>query len=258
MTRREVLRAAVAGCVATCAPADPVVALAEGTRRRGRGCMLSRLDADRILRTASEQRLYATGREPMILSSGDKDFDAALAMTLARISDTFDVLPGFAYYQDAENAENAYATNVVRLKNADGTVLFGTRYLKSLRALPEHPDVAVAAVCAHEFGHIVQYKLGLDRRVNEGQPTVKRVELQADFFAGYFAGIRKRERPSFPAAVFALTQYNQGDDMKNHPDHHGTHAERGAAISRGFEAAYREKQSFSAAIEASVKYVGRM
>jgi hypothetical protein len=101
--------------------------------------MLSRLDADRILRTATEQRLYATGREPMVMSSGDKTFDAALAMTLSRISDELQVLPGFAYYDDSEG-ENAYATDVVRLKNADGTVLFGTRYLKRLLSLPENPD----------------------------------------------------------------------------------------------------------------------
>jgi hypothetical protein len=30
-----------------------------------------------------------------------------------------------------------------------------------------------------------------------GQPTVKRLELNADFFAGYFAGMRKRERATF-------------------------------------------------------------
>jgi hypothetical protein len=36
-----------------------------------------------------------------------------------------------------------------------------------------------------------------------GQSTVRRVELHADFLAGYFAGIRKRSRESYPAEVFA-------------------------------------------------------
>jgi predicted metalloprotease len=108
------------------------------------------------------------------------------------------------------------------------------------------------------IGHILQYKLGLVRRVNDGQPTVKRLELQADFFAGYFSGTRKLERPGFPAAVFALTQYNAGDDKVSDPEHHGTNDERGAAVSRGFESAYRQRQSLSDAIEASVAYVSRL
>jgi hypothetical protein len=219
--------------------------------------MLSQEEAGRFMSTATEQRLYETGHEPMILSSGDKDFDAALAISLSRISDAFSVLPGFAYYDDYDGA-NAYASEVARLKNADGTVLFGTRLLKRLLALPESPDAAVAAVCAHEFGHILQYKQKLQRRVNEGQTTIKRVELQADFFAGYFAGLRKLERPDFPAAVFALTQYNSGDAMINDQDHHGTPDERGAAISQGFETAYRKRLPLSEAIETSVAYVTRL
>lgn len=230
---------------------------AQAPRRRRRGCMLSLTDAGSFMNTATRERLYETGHEPIISNSGDKDFDYALAHTLAKISDVFSVLPGFAYYDDDDGA-NAYAIATSRLQNADGTVLFGKRLLMRLLATPESPDAAVAAVCAHEFGHILQFKRGLQRRVNEGQETVKRVELQADFFAGYFAGVRKRERQDFPAAIFALTQFNSGDNMIDHPEHHGTKEERGAAISRGFDAAYRDRLSLSDAIEASVAYVTRM
>jgi hypothetical protein len=253
LTRRDVIAAGIAAASSCCL--RPL--LAQATLRPRAGCMLSRAEANRFLDTATEQRLYATGRETMIMSSGDKEFDIALAMTLSRISDTFDVLPGFAYYDDYDGA-NAFATNTVRLRNADGTVLFGTRYLKRLLKLRESPDVAVAAVCAHEFGHILQYKRKLDRRISEEPASVKRLELQADFFAGYYSGMRKRERAEFPAAVFALTQYNAGDDMLNDPDHHGTPDERGAAISRGFDASYREHQSLQDAIEASIAYVSRL
>src|SRR5262249_35993307 len=50
---------------------------------------------------------------------------------------------------------------------------------------------------------------GCSKRVNAGQSTVKRSELQADYFAGYFAGHRKRERPTYPAAVVALAQHDR-------------------------------------------------
>ncbi|MBA5639801.1 metalloprotease [Duganella sp. LX20W] len=186
----------------------------------------------------------------MIPRSGDRSFDLALARTLAAVSETLKVLPSFAYYDDYDGL-NAYATPKVRLVNADGTVLFGQRLLSRLMSGKESPEVAVAAVCAHEFGHILQFKRGLDKVVGAGQRTVKRVELQADFFAGYFAGVRKLQRPNFPAAVFAMTQYHFGDNMVNDPGHHGTPEERGAAISKGFEIAYREKRSLSEAIQAA-------
>jgi len=255
-TRREALRT---GLLAACSVADLGGLDAQTVQRRAHGCMLTAEEAQPLLNTATEQRLYETGNEPMILTSGDKDFDFALAQTLAKISDAFAVLPGFAYYDDDDDAPNAFATSYVRLHNADGTVLFGKQLLKRLLAKPESPDAAVAAVCAHEFGHILQYKRKLLSRVNEGgQPTKKRAELQADFFAGFFAGLRKRERSDFPAAVFALTQYSYGDNELNSPEHHGTPEERGAAISRGFDASYRERLSLSDAIEASVDYVTRL
>jgi hypothetical protein len=218
------------------------------------GCMLPRREVGIFFETATEARTYITGDEPMIPKSGDSQFDYALAQTLGKISQVLDVGPGFAYYDDHESA-NAYATDVPRSNGADGTVLFGQRLLKRLMASNDYPDLGVATVCAHEFGHILQYKHKLDKIVGGAQATVKRVELQADFFAGYFAGVRKKERPSFPAAVFAMTQYNAGDDMINYPSHHGTPDERADAIVRGFETAFTRGRSLSEAIETSISYV---
>ena len=136
LTRRDLLRAGLACCVATCATGHPAAAFGQTIRPRRTGCMLAKLDAERMFGRSTEQRLYATGREPIVMSSGDKTFDIALAMTLSRISDEMQVLPGFAFYDDTDG-ENAYATQTKRLQNADGTVLFGTRFLKRLLALPE-------------------------------------------------------------------------------------------------------------------------
>jgi predicted metalloprotease len=136
----------------------------------------------------------------------------------------------------------AFASAKKRVAGTDGTVLFGQRFLKKLMASPEAPDATVAGVCAHEFGHILQYKLGLDKDLSEGQPTVKRVELNADFFAGYYAGVRKRESPKFNAAVIALTQFNSGDNMVKNPAHHGTPAERGKAIVKGYQTGHDDRK----------------
>ena len=210
--------------------------------------------ASPFLETSYGEQLFATGTESVIGSSGDRDFDFALAQTLARVSDLFDVLPGFGFYDDYDG-KNAYATRAVRAGRAQGTVLFGQRLLKDLLSEHESPDAAVAAVCAHEFGHILQFKRNLDRLVGADQPTVKRVELQADYFAGFFAGTRKLQKPDFPAAVFAVTQFNMGDTRIDHEGHHGTPEERGAAITAGFNAAFRNRMDLASAIDASIRYV---
>ena len=88
-----------------------------------------------------------------------------------------------------------------------------------------------------------------------GQSTVKRSELQADYFAGFYAGLRKKERPSYPAAVVAVTQGYYGDTHFNSPTHHGTEEERGNAVVRGFNAAFREGKTLAQAIEESTNYV---
>jgi predicted metalloprotease len=101
----------------------------------------------------------------------------------------------------------------------------------------------------------VQYKHNMMDDLIEGRGSIKRVELHADFLAGYYAGRRKQERTDFPAAVFAKTQYTFGDNFTSDPSHHGTSEERGAAIVKGFETAVNLRQSVSEAIETGRRYV---
>jgi hypothetical protein len=217
------------------------------------GCMLVGDEARRLLAASTGHQLFANGNKEIVVKSGDREFDYALAQTLARLADTFEVLPGFAYYDDG-GRPNAYATNAKKLARADGTVLFGAGLLKRLLTAPESPDVAITAVCAHEFAHILQYKRGLHDVIGAKQ-TVKRVELNADFLAGYFAGTRKSQKSDYPAAVFATTQHGAGDMDVGSPGHHGTPNERAAAIVRGFEVAYRERRPLAEAIQIGLNYV---
>ncbi|MBT1516107.1 metalloprotease [Bradyrhizobium sp. SRL28] len=198
--------------------------------------------------------LTATGTEPVVPTSGNRDFDYALAHTLSRMTDVFEVLPGFGYYDDG-NSPNAYATPAVRMRSADGTVLFGRSLLRATLAERDHPDVAVSAVCAHEYAHILQYKKGLIGRLLAGQSTVKRVELHADYLAGFFAGARKLQKPEYPAAVYATKAHSIGDYMFTDRNHHGTPDERAAAIVAGFNAAYRDRNTFAQGIETGITYV---
>ena len=101
---------------------------------------------------------------------------------------------------------------------------------------------------------VIQFKYGLLDKVNAGQPTIKRSELQADYFAGYYAGLKKLDDPKFPAALVALMLHSFGETLTTF-QHHGTPEERGAAVATGFKASFYGGKSLSDAISESTSYV---
>ena len=172
---------------------------------------------------------------------------------MSKLTDTFDVLPGFLYFK--KDSKNAFATDGRLTRAPDGTILFGRDLLFEILGTPEAPDAVFSGICAHEYAHIWQFKNRLD--MNRGQSNSKRGELHADFLAGYFAGVRKLENPDFPAAVIAVAHGTFGDYDFNHPQHHGTPVERSEAIVQGFKAAYNLKRSAAEAFEMGINYVKR-
>ncbi len=83
---------------------------------------------------------------------------------------------------------------------------------------------------------------------------MKKLELHADFLAGYFASLRKLEKPNFKAAVYADTQHKFGDFSTGSQDHHGTPEERASAIVQGFKTAVNERRNLGAGLN----YVSRI
>ena len=218
--------AALGGCVCCSA----------ASRAESDGCLLSQEEFDRI-HPVGTTSYKIDGREEVILKSGIPELDIALVQTLVKLVDVFQVHPGFAFYDDGDSP-NAYATNSTRLNGADGTVLQGLNDLRNAFKTYQHPDVAIATTLAHEFGHILQYKRRLFAVVNAGRSTKVRSEIQADFLAGYFIGLRKRERPSLPAAIAALSLYDIGSSDRDSRSH-GTAKERGEAFEHGYDAGFR-------------------
>lgn len=86
----------------------------------------------------------------------------------------------------------------------DRKVYIDLEFYRELRERFQAPgDFAQAYVIAHEIGHHVQNLLGIMRKAQEGQSRSNRgeanalsvrVELQADCFAGVWAGSANRER----------------------------------------------------------------
>jgi hypothetical protein len=217
------------------------------------GCVVAGQKADLLFASSPAEALNPDYFNRIYIGSGDKALDFALAQTLSRITEALDVLPGVLFYDDRDSA-NSFATPRLRFPKTDGTILLGTRFLKKMLSRPQDPEIALTAICAHEFGHVLQFKRGLLDRLLAGEPTVRRCELHADFFAGYFAGKRKKQMPNYPAAVFAVTLSTlkiSGFLRRNH----GTPTQRAAAIVRGFEASYREGRSLDDAVALSMEYV---
>lgn len=190
LTRRRTIGGGIALLTlgGTCACAD-----AAG-REYSAGCLIGDAHFEAITRENESSGFFPRGNEPMFPKSGDPNFDYAIAQTLAKLSAEFQVLPSFAYYRD-DAGQNAYATSRARLSRSDGTVLMGSGLLRTLRKGKEHPAVAVAAVCAHEFGHILQFKLGLIDKVNAGQKTVRRSELHRSVAGAGTSTPRTNDRP---------------------------------------------------------------
>ena len=78
-------------------------------------------------------------KDAILNGSGDKDFDLALAITLAKISELFDILPGFAFFNQ-DMGPNAFASPSKRLQRDDGSVVFGKLMLADLMRSKDNPD----------------------------------------------------------------------------------------------------------------------
>ena len=216
------------------------------------GCRITVDEAEALL--GSEQLWLSYNS--VETGSGDRDFDRALVQTLQFLSDRFFVLPGFAFFNEP-GLPNAFACATRKLGRSDGDVLFGRRLFRTIMSKGERPEIGVVAVCAHEFGHIAQFKYDVHNRLVGSDRRVKRLELHADFLSGYFGGLRRLQRPDFPAAIFALTQFGFGD-YTDDIEHHGTPDERGEAVVAGYRAGYDEKLKFGYALESGIRYVNQI
>lgn len=283
LSRRRLLHTSM---IATCAcaiprialPVSPTAARTDGSIAdigSSAGCMVRSTDFQQerlgALGAGDRAMNFTIGQEQfrVVASSGNRYFDRALAEALLHISKTFDVLPTFGFIQGG-NYANALATPAPYLpEDGDaplptrkhGTVLFGDGMLAFMEQNgTENPVAAALAICAHEFGHIVQYNYQVDGRfvidiLNEGQPTVRRGELHADFLTGYYVGVAKRRNPDTPAASIARAAHSIGDWNVDSKGHHGTPEERGAAVYEGYRHSFEMQKPFKQALVDGLVYL---
>jgi hypothetical protein len=188
-------------------------------------------------------------------SSGDAETDRFLGRALARLASTFQVSPGFAFFDDG-NSPNAFASSETLVGNGPGTVLMGMRLFSHLMARRDN-GIAVIGVCAHEFAHIHQMSGGYRGRLASLHATVKPVELHADFLAGYYMARRKAEHPGLDLRMLALELYKRGDTEFTSRQHHGTPDERLGALSAGYGFGKEGNRDIAQAADAGLQFVKR-
>lgn len=249
LPRRTVLAgiAALSGC-ACCS------ALAQGEAMTRRivpeGCVLSANEANAVSDRARTPQDYA---DTASSSTGNADMDRAFDLALQRLAAILEVTPGFAFYDDFDG-QNAVATPAPLLGVPIGSVFFGTGLFSTL--LAEDPSGGgVMWVAAHEFAHILQFQSKVRDLLLQGESTVRRLELHADYMAGYYLGRRKIEEPRASLFHAGESVWSSGDTHYNSPGHHGTPSERVAASEKGFLAALEKRVSRDEAFRTGFDYV---
>lgn len=102
-------------------------------------------------------------------------------------------------------------------------------------------DVAPRGILAHEYGHHVQFELGLfDDHAGDAEAT-RLTELEADAFAGYYLSHPRGERLRHARVDAFVRSFGEvGDCSFDSPGHHGTPNQRSASAKWADELANRK------------------
>lgn len=257
--RRIVLKA-LCGCCTATLPAFPAIAgktpaaVQDKVARLGqiKGCFVDSNNADLLLGAnlvTGRKSHLPTEVETMMRSTGNPELDRSFDRALQRLAETFDVWPRVGFYDDGEHP-NAMAMRYSIGGAVEFAVVFGRAYFKKLMGY-DPSGITLLQTAAHEFAHIWVYRDGLFDKIRAGAPTVKRVELHADFMAGFYLGLRKRDNPDASFWAAGIGRWQSGDTEFRNMHHHGTPEERLAAAEKGFLLGFQDnlpaKDAFAAA-----------
>jgi hypothetical protein len=107
-------------------------------------------------------------------------------------------------------------------------IIMGDGLLESYAAIG-YGDVAPQTILAHEYGHHIQYKLGLITDDFSAEAT-RRIELMADAYSAYYLSHARGASMQWKRVQqFLQVSFNSGDCGFESPFHHGTPAQRMAA-----------------------------
>ncbi|QDA60118.1 neutral zinc metallopeptidase [Hymenobacter jejuensis] len=115
-------------------------------------------------------------------------------------------------------------------------IIMGDGIMEAYTALG-YDDVAPQAILAHEFGHQVQFQLGLFTNENTPEAT-RRTELMADAYSAYYLSHARGASMQWKRVrQFLQVFFNIGDCQFSSTGHHGTPTQRIAAAEFGYNTA---------------------
>ncbi|WP_268036505.1 hypothetical protein [Algoriphagus sp. PAP.12] len=124
-------------------------------------------------------------------------------------------------------------------------IIMGDGILEGYEALG-FGDVAPQAILAHEFGHHIQFQLGLFEEGLEDEDipeATRRTELMADAYSAYYLSHAKGATMQWKRVQqFLEVFFSIGDCGFANPGHHGTPLQRMAAAEWGYELANSAKK----------------
>lgn len=121
--------------------------------------------------------------------------------------------------------------------------VFGDGLLTYLR-VSKAGDTGVSSIVGHEMGHHIQYIDGFNTSASTSWENGRADELEADYFGNYYAG--HKLGANFNAAQRAIAEKlfsGLGDCSVGEDGHHGTPAQRGAAVTAAFALADTQKKN---------------
>ena len=194
------------------------------------------LDADRIAKTLTA--MVATGELDPMTPAEIQEEAATVADFMQTQGDFYDnplwTLNAFAFTGEGE-ADPFIAALPDKLIMGDGII-------DAYDAIGLG-DVGIRVIMAHEFGHHVQFELGVfDTGPTDPAEATRRTELMADAMAAYYGTHKKglalnRKR----VADALLSFYTVGDCQFDSPGHHGTPLQRERAADWGADLAAAAK-----------------
>lgn len=228
--RRDFIRFAAGLCVA--AHGFPALAGGGGSR----GCCIVPANANgayrELFNAPPSKAAQSPWRRRLSTDSGvSPAFERKLGGVLADISRQFEVVPGFAFFDD-EDSPNAIAIDKAVIQTTKGTVAFGRRLLREQLAI-DGQGISIAAISAHEFAHVFQYQSGFFDRIEREHPR-HIIELQADFLAGVYLSHFEQTRQNISLQGVGRAWEEMGETRFTKRSTHGTTEMRLDAIQEGY------------------------
>lgn len=167
----------------------------------------------------------------MLKSTGDGDLDKSLITEMNKQAVFFGYRPAFILYSGGEKNAAATAEVMPHLPGTDGTILYNIEMMREQLGGSKWGGAILAGVIAHEFAHIYQNFTNSIERLKVLDPTVRFIELHADFLSGFYMAGKDR---TIDVAPYADAFFKIGDYGFTDAQHHGTPQERYFVLKAGY------------------------